>query len=921
MPDQSDQSTISQSSPPGDSVSFKGEEENGSTENGCAPMGPRDARFRMTNPFRRFEVSERESSITARFSSIAAEYRDRVAVKTTDTVLTYGELDEISDRIAAVIIESRGFREEPVALFLSDDVWMVAAIFGTLKAGRFYVPLDPTQASARDQYILENCGAQVTISSGRHLAQARALSGPDGQVILVDEIDLALRRPLPSMTILPEALAFIIYTSGSTGEPKGVIQTHRNVLASAMKGTNVLRTNSDDRITLISGFTVGSAVSDIYGALLNGASLFPIRVNRDGIAALRDQVIEEGITIYHSVPSVFRYLASTLTEKMPAPALRVVQLGGEAVHRLDIDLYKDSFPDSARLYISYGASELNVIRQFFADKDSEIEGEVVPVGYAAQSTGVLIVDAAGDQVHHGLPGEVLVTADHLSPGYWAKPELTAGTFIPDPELPGCRAYRTGDLGRMADDGCLFHLGRKDFLIKVRGTGVDINELERNLLDIEGVSQAAVLVSTSPDGSNALTAFASRASGNGLTESYLRAEIKKRLPDFMAPAQFIICDELPHSVGAKIDRRALRELAAAAPVSQPSEPQTPENTVEERLCGLWKAVLGLDSLGIDDDFFNLGGHSLMAARLVADINGEFSTGFRPSLLLQASTIREMARAVVQPDLSEESSVVAINPTGASPAFFCVHGVGGEVLAFRLLSNYLGPNRPFFALRAMPTIGSDLQIEDIAERYVQEIERIDPSGPYRLGGYSFGGLIAFEMAQQLLARGKQVALLALIDAYAPGYPKPLSIPKRVLVNLREIRRKGAGNRWSFFKERIRVNMVSVRRSFPGFTYRSGDGGTPQTPGEELDNKLYIGRNIKRRYSPKPYPGRIDLFRATDIGPTFKNEGTHGWGPMVAAGGLVTHDVPGDHFSIVADPHVRVLADKLGKCLGEESEGLKA
>src|SRR5580704_3646160 len=173
MPDQSDQSTISQSSPPGDSVSFKGEEENGSTENGCAPMGPRDARFRMTNPFRRFEVSERESSITARFSSIAAEYRDRVAVKTTDTVLTYGELDEISGRIAAVIIESRGFREEPVALFLSDDVWMVAAIFGTLKAGRFYVPLDPTQASARDQYILENCGAQVTISSGRHLAQAR----------------------------------------------------------------------------------------------------------------------------------------------------------------------------------------------------------------------------------------------------------------------------------------------------------------------------------------------------------------------------------------------------------------------------------------------------------------------------------------------------------------------------------------------------------------------------------------------------------------------------------------------------------------------------------------------------------------------------------------------------------------------------
>jgi amino acid adenylation domain-containing protein len=919
MADHLDQATISQRSLAGDSLGFKGEEERGSAQDACAPRGRRDARFRMTNSFRRFEASEIESSIAARFSPIVAEYRDRIAVKTIDSALSYGQLDEISDRIAAAIIESRGLGEEPVALLLSDDAWMIAAFFGVLKSGRFYVPLDPTQASERDRYVISDCGAQLTITSGRHLALARDLSPPGGQIILVDELDPNACRQLPAIGIPPQALAFIIYTSGSTGEPKGVLQTQRGLLASVMKGTNVLHINCDDRITLLSAFTAGAAGSDIFGALLNGATVFPIRVNRDGIAALRDRVIEEGITLYHSVPSVFRYLADTLTEKMNAPALRVIKLAGEAIHRGDIELYKSQFPDSTLLQVSYGTTEINVLRQFLVDKQTEIEGDVVPIGYETEGTGILIVDSDIGTLPPECTGEILIRSDHLSPGYWGKADLTAGSFIPDPELAGRRAYRPGDLGRMSEDGCLFHLGRKDFLVKVRGSGVDLNELERNLSDIEGVSEAAVVVSSAPDGSNSLTAFASRALGGNLSERYLRAEINRRLPGSMAPAQFIICDELPHSVGAKIDRQVLRKLAVGAPRPPLKGTQLPQNATQERIWMLWKAVLGLDTIGVADDFFDLGGHSLMAAKLVSEINREFGTRFGPSWLLQAPTVRQMASEVSQPDLSEECSVVAINPTGARPAFFCVHGVGGEVLAFRLLSNYLGANRPFFALRAMPTTGDTLQIEDIARRYVEDIERIDPNGPYHLGGYSFGGLIAFEMAQQLLARGKQVALLALIDAYAPGYPKLLSIPRRVLINLREMARKGAGERWRFVKERIRINLLRARRAFLGLTYESRmDSGDISLEGE-LDYKLYMGRAVKSQYSLKPYPGRIDLFRATDIGPTFEADRTQGWGSMAAAG-LVVHDVPGDHFSIVADPSVRVLADKLGKCLGEESESLK-
>ncbi|HUK89292.1 MAG TPA: AMP-binding protein, partial [Blastocatellia bacterium] len=694
------------------------------------PPRPRDARYRLTNPFHPVQPGEVNSSIPARFSRIAAEHSDRLAVKTVHTALSYGELDYMSDCIAGAIIDRRGVCNEPVALMLSDDGWTIAAIFGVLKAGGFYVPMDPAQASARDRYILRDCGAQIIITSGQHLPLASDLSAPSGHIVVSDEIDLSVRRTLPDITIPPQAIAFIVYTSGSTGEPKGVIQTHRNILDTLKTGTNLLRINSDDRITLISAFTTGAGVTNTYCALLNGACLFPIRVNRDGIAAVRDVMIDEGITVYHSVPSVFRYLAGSLSEKMNAPALRVIKLGGEVIHRTDVELYRKYFPDTALLNVVYGATEMNVIRRFFADKDTEIEGDVVPIGYETDSTKILIVDSAGDPLPPDCTGEILIRSDFVSPGYWGKPDLTARSFVPDPEFAGCTAYSPGDLGRMSQDGRLFHLGRKDFLVKVRGSGVDINELERNLLDIEGVGQAAVIVTAAPDGSNALTAFASKEPLGNLTENYLRAEIRKRLPDSMAPARFIICDKLPSSVGGKMDRRALRELAAAPQPSRTSPTEPPHNALEERLCVLWKVALGLDTLGVADDFFSLGGHSLMVARLVAEINREFGTTLRPSSLLQAPTIRRLALAISQPDLSAETSVVAINPSGESPPFFCVHGVGGEVLAFRQLANYLGPNHPFYALRALPTIGDNLRVEDIAERYVHDIQRIDPTGPYRL-----------------------------------------------------------------------------------------------------------------------------------------------------------------------------------------------
>ncbi|HEY6333454.1 MAG TPA: AMP-binding protein, partial [Blastocatellia bacterium] len=488
-----------------------------SNQNGGPPLaGPVDMRGRMTNEFRRFERYETESSVAARFNSIAAQYRDRLAIRVDNRSYSYGELDAMSNCIAAAILQARGSVNEGVALFLSDPAWMIAAMFGVLKAGGFYIPIDPGQYSARDQHILKDSCARFILTSREHLGSARALSGA-ARIISIDEIDQTAVQNLPLINVSPDALAFVIYTSGSTGEPKGVMQTQRNVLAIAMKNTNALRINCHDRMTLLPAFTVGASGSDVFGSLLNGAALFPLRVSQEGTAALKDLLITEAITICHSVPAVFRHLGACLTEKLQVPNLRIIKLAGEAVLPGDLEIYRRLFPDSSLLHVGYGATEINIICQLFLDKGSIIQGPVVPVGYPGDAVRVTIVDDGLDPVAANRPGRIILGSRHLSTGYWGKPSLTASTFIPDPNVAGQTAYNTGDIGRLTLDGCLFHLGRGDRLVKVRGSGVDINELERYLAAIPGVGQAAAVLLPGPDGTGMLTALVTADPGASLTE--------------------------------------------------------------------------------------------------------------------------------------------------------------------------------------------------------------------------------------------------------------------------------------------------------------------------------------------------------------------------------------------------------------------
>src|ERR671938_3894 len=355
-------------------------------------------RIPPTDAFIRFEGEETEQSIPQRFEQQVGRYPDRLAVKTRSHQLSYAALNKVANRVARALLAQRGEGAEPIALLLEHDALMIAAILGVLKAGKVYVPLDPSFPYARNAYILEDSQAGLIITNNENGSLAESLSEKRHSLINIDEIGATLSDENVDLSISADNLANIIYTSGSTGQPKGVVQNHRNLLHVAMRYTNGLRISAEDRLTLLQSYSVAGSVSNMLGALLNGASLFPFNVKEEGLIKLADWLIEEEITVYHSVPTVFRQFATTLTGKEEFPELRLIRLGGEPVYAEDVQLYKRYFPSDSIFVNSYGASEAGSVLRYCVDKDTEISGAMVPVGYPLGDVDILLLDDEGAAV-------------------------------------------------------------------------------------------------------------------------------------------------------------------------------------------------------------------------------------------------------------------------------------------------------------------------------------------------------------------------------------------------------------------------------------------------------------------------------------------------------------------------------------------
>ena len=538
-------------------------------------------RVHPTNAFTPFEPGEIEQSISARFEQQVNKDPDRIAVKSGTHTLTYAMLNRAANRMARSILTQRPPGEEPIALLLEHGAPVIIALLGVLKVGKIYVPLDPAYPHERITYMLEDAQASLVVTDNRHLSLAQELTQSGRQVLNIDEIDTNIDGENIGLVIPPDTLAYILYTSGSTGQPKGVAQNHRNVLHNIMKYTNGAHICTDDRISLLASFSFSAAVTNTFCALLNGASLFPYNIKEAGLADLANWLVQEDITVYQSVPTIFRHFLDTLTGEEAFPRLRLIDLYGEAVIPKDVERYKNHFSQHCLLQHRMASTEMSVIRLYFLDKNTPIAGSIVPVGYAVEDTEILLLDDAGAEVGVNQPGEIAIKSCYLAPGDWHQPELTQAAFQPDPSGSNARIYHTGDLGCLLPDGCLLHLGRKDARVKVRGHRIEVGEIEQALLTHTTIKEAVVVAREDQPGELRLVAYLVLTQHPAPTISALRAFLQARLPDHMIPAAFVLLEALPLLPNGKVDRNALPAPDQTRPaLDSPFVP--PRTPIEERL---------------------------------------------------------------------------------------------------------------------------------------------------------------------------------------------------------------------------------------------------------------------------------------------------------------------------------------------------
>lgn len=608
--------------------------------------------------------------------------RSKIAADTAQT--PEGLSSEKANKSHLEYVQAVAPKQQAVALIMEHDLEMVIGILGVLKSGNIFVTMDPAYPEDRLTYILEDTGARMILTDDANQAIAERIRDKVSRNIAV--LNINELHDIPNTDNLqehaqPESLAYIMYTSGSMGHPKGVTQKHRNVLHYIMNYTNGTHISPEDRLSLIPSFSFSAAMMDTFASLLNGATLCLYDIRRKGPAELGRWLIDEAISVYHSVPTVFRHCMASVTPDMTFSGLRLIDFGGEPVSGADVELFKKYCSDSCILVNGLGATELNVIRQYYINKQTELKGNLVPVGYPVADTEIILIDEQGRKVRYNQPGEIVIKSEFLSPGYWGMEEQTGKVFKPDPEGSSKRLYYTGDLGRLRTDGCLEHLGRKDLQLKIRGIRIEPTEIETILMEIPSIREAAVVSEENTQGNKQLVAYLVEREQHRINLDEVIAYLRDRLPSYMVPSAFIKLAVFPLTLTGKVDRRklslqgaelnkagsgstartgqvseGLEDIQAGSNIAAGTAKQnnferletgsnyaSPRNKTEELLCVIWKNVLKLEQVSIHDDFFQIGGDSLSGLRMI-DLAHQQGLELNPTQLSQSRTIAKLAQSI-------------------------------------------------------------------------------------------------------------------------------------------------------------------------------------------------------------------------------------------------------------------------------------
>ncbi|MEO8092367.1 MAG: amino acid adenylation domain-containing protein [bacterium] len=861
-------------------------------ERAAEPLAPNDLPY------------EREATIAELFEARAGERPDATALESAAGTMSYGELDRTANRLAHRLRALGVGHETLVGAFMERSPELVVAMLGILKAGAAYVPLDPDYPPARLGTMLDDTAATVVLT--QPVLAGRLPDGAAGALIL--EPGLASLAGEPSEPLQgesgPESLAYVMYTSGSTGRPKGVEALQRGVVR-LVRGTDYASFGPGETFLALAPATFDASTFEIWGALLNGARLVLAPPSLPTLAELGRIIRRHRVTTLWLAAGLFQEMVETHPEDLRG--LRQLLAGGDVLSPIHVRRALEANP-GLRVINGYGPTEATTFACCHEITDpAEVTGPV-PIGRPIAHTVIRVLDEGLEPVAAGGPGELFIGGDGLARGYHRRPEITAERFVEDPLRPGERLYRTGDSVRSRPDGTLDFLGRMDDQVKIRGFRVEPGEVEVALAEHPEVSAAAVVAQGSGAGDRRLVAFVVPAGEGG--ESAPLEWLAERLPAHMVPSACARVPALPLTPNGKVDRAALvgRRVAAEAAAG---EPEAPRNEAERRLASIWERLLGAGPVGRHDDFFALGGHSLMTLRLFADIEAEFGRELPVAAIFDAPTLAELA-ARIDTDGAAAAwrSLVPMAPGGGKRPFFCVHGAGGNVAVFAKLSRALDPDRPFYGLQSQGLDGRTRpheRIEDMAAHYLHEIRTVQPRGPYLLGGMCHGAVVALEMSQQLQASGEEVALLAVLDSKAP---------RRRPAGRRGRRRRASRARTArdrvrrTLRRRLRRARLLVRRARRrGWRERGRAVGRFLHPERRATDRRIRRVNVEavRSYVARPYAGRVALFESEDRAAHPKRRSRAGW-EEVARGGLDYQRVPGGHNSMLGEPHVDAVAAQL-------------
>jgi amino acid adenylation domain-containing protein len=803
-----------------------------------------------------------QDTLVSLFEKKVLEKKDYPAVQFGETTLSYNELNSRANLLADYLRKLKVSQETLIGVCIDRSVDMLVALLGILKAGAAYLPLDPSFPVERLSFITEDADISVMITQEHH---DKIFPDFTGQIINIDKEWNDIKSGSdgnPDLLIKPTNLAYTIYTSGSSGKPKGVMIEHIAVVNFLTSMQNIPGINDKDILLAVTTISFDISVLELFLPLVTGAKVVIAGKNEvvDGNLLL-NLIKKTGTTILQATPSTWKLMIEAGWKR--TASLKML-CGGEALPK---DLATKMLERGKELWNMYGPTETTV---WSSVKKIEKGPDPIFIGPPVANTQFYVVDKNMQPVPIGVSGELLIGGLGLARGYLNRPELNKEKFIKNPFSDlSPRLYRTGDLVRYLSNGDIEFLGRTDFQVKLRGYRIELGEIENVLSGHKDIKEAVVSAKQNKNQDKQLVAYIITDSNKELKSADLRTFLKEKLPEYMIPSVFVRMEKFPLTPNGKIDRKALPEPESGK-INIGSAHVAPRNDIEKKLVEIWKRILGLSNIGINDNFFDLGGHSLLAVKMFAEL--ERLTGIKLPLvtLFEHQNIYELVAIINSGNWKDNwSSLIQIR-SGKKTPLFLVHGAEGNILVYKDLANHLEEDQSFYALQARGLDGSEkisTSIEEMASYYIKEIKKVQPKGPYNLGGYCLGGTIAYEMAQQLKRHGEKVKNVFLIETYnICSADHPVSNKMSFIDNLENIKfhfknLKGLdrSDKIKFLNNKSEVLKRRVVSNLKAVFNRMGINLKDNNETYKANFKIReINDKAQTEYIPKAYKGRAILLK---------------------------------------------------------------